>query len=187
MHIKNRRRYRAALRCVLMVFFTMVGFTHIVGAAQVGEYRLGPGDLIKIQVFGESDLTVQTRLPGSGKLSYPFLGEINVAGQTVRQLRNTIANGLAGKYVKNPDVQVYILEYRPVYITGEVKKPGGYPYVPGLTVIKAVSLAGGFTALASTRHMYLTRDGQTGEKRQEVELNSPVGPGDILSIDEGFF
>lgn len=187
MHIKNRRHYRAALHCVLMLLFTTVGFTHIAGAAEAGAYRLGPGDLIKIQVFGEDDLTVQTRLQGNGKLSYPFLGEINVAGQTVKQLRNTIANGLAGKYVKNPDVQVYILEYRLVYITGEVKKPGGYPYVPGLSVIKAVSLAGGFTALASTRHMYLTHDGQTGDKREKVELNSPVGPGDILSIDEGFF
>lgn len=186
MHIKNRRHYLTALRCVLLLFAT-VGFTYAASAAPGGAYRLGPGDLIKIQVFGEDDLTIQARLPGNGKLGYPLLGQINVAGQTVRQLRNTIANGLAGKYVKNPDVQVYILEYRPVYITGEVKKPGGYPYVPGLTVIKAVSLAGGFTALASTRHMYLTHEDQTGDQREKVKLNSRVGPGDILSIDEGFF
>lgn len=186
----RQQKYAAkqALLRLMAITLSIVGIAYTLSAtAQNGAYTLGPGDLIQIQVYGEDDLDVQTRVPGDGMLSYPFLGEFNVQGLTPHQLRNVIANGLADKYLKDPNVQVYVIEYRPVYITGEVKKPGGYPYVPGLTVHKAVSLAGGLTGLASTRNIFITREGQDAGEPEEAKLSTPVGPGDTLFIDEGFF
>jgi polysaccharide export outer membrane protein len=68
-----------------------------------------------------------------------------------------------------------------------VYKPGGYPYVPGLTVLKAVSLAGGFKDRASKRNMFVVRDGAANDARKRVELDTVIYPGDILTIEESFF
>ena len=150
-------------------------------------YVLGPGDQIQIQVYGEDDLTVKMRIEEHGTLSYPFLGDIKVSGLSVAALQRKIYNGLKGDYLVNPDVRVFILEYRPVYVNGQVRRPGGYPYVPGLTVQKAISLAGGMTDLASTRGLSLIREGDDKNKAVSVTMDSPVGPGDILVVEERFF
>ena len=151
------------------------------------EYILGPGDLLQIQVYGEQDLTVKVRIEEDGYLSYPFLGEIRVAGVSVDRLQRTIDTGLRGDYLINPDVRVYLLEYRPVYVNGQVRKPGGYAYVPGLTVQKAIALAGGFTDLASQRGLFVIREGGSGQTRQSADLNGRLRPGDTLIVEERFF
>lgn len=150
-------------------------------------YVLGPGDLIQIQVYGEEDLTVKVRIEEDGYLSYPFLGDIKVGGLPVDSLQKRIHDGLRGDYLVNPDVRVFILEYRPVYVNGQVRRPGGYAYVPGLTVQKAVALAGGLTDLASTRGLIVVREGDEKKQRISVNLDSPMGPGDILIVEERFF
>lgn len=150
-------------------------------------YVLGPGDKIQIQVHGEEDLTVQLRLEGNGYISYPFLGDIEAAGLTVDQLQKRIAEGLKGDYLVDPDVRVFVLEYRPVYVSGEVEKPGGYPYVPGLNVQKAVTLAGGFTDLASKSKIYIVHEGDPSSRRRQADLDTQVGPGDTVIVEEGFF
>lgn len=150
-------------------------------------YVLGPGDLIQIQVYGEEDLTVKLRIEERGILSYPFLGDIKVIGLSVEALQRKIYDGLKGDYLVNPDVRVFFLEYRPIYVNGQVRKPGGYPYVPGLTVQKAISLAGGMTDLASTRGLNIIREGDDKSKAVSVSMDSPVGPGDILVVEERFF
>jgi len=82
---------------------------------------------------------------------------------------------------------VQIDEYRPFYVNGMVEKPGGYPYQPGLTVRKAASLAGGFRERASLSKIYIIREEDPAQRPQKVELNTPVGPGDILTVEESFF
>ena len=159
----------------------------IANAASESEYKLGPGDLIQIQVYGEQDLTVKVRIEEDGFLSYPFLGEIRVAGLSVDRLQQTIDSGLRGDYLINPDVRVYLLEYRPVYVNGQVRKPGGYAYVPGLTVHKAIALAGGLTDLASQRGMFVIREGSSSQSRKEASPDMRLGPGDTLIIEERFF
>lgn len=156
-------------------------------AQDTQDYVLGPGDLIQIQVHNEEDLTVQVRLEEDGYLSYPFLGNLRVSGVAVSELQNRIADGLRGDYLLNPDVRVYVIEYRPVYVNGEVRSPGGYPYVPGLTVQKAIALAGGLTDLASKRKMYRVAENNQNAGRQQVGLDSRINPGDTLIIEEGFF
>jgi len=149
------------------------------------DYILGPGDLIKIQVHGEEDLSVELRLQGDGYISYPFLGEVKASGISVSALQTRIHDGLEGDYLINPDVRVYVLEYRLIYVNGEVKKPGGYNFVPGLNVQKAIALAGGFTALASKGKIYLVAE-DSGERRK-ADINTSVDPGDTIVVEEGFF
>lgn len=151
------------------------------------DYRLGVGDLVRVRVHGEEDLTLETRLDGKGTITYPFLGEIRSVGLTVRELERQIASGLRGGYLVSPEVQVIVLEYRPFYVNGEVKRPGGYPYTPGLTVQKAVSLAGGMTHLASENKIYIIREKSPGGKREAIRLDGNILPGDTLVVEEGLF
>lgn len=148
---------------------------------------MGVADLMRVQVHGEDDLTIETRLDEKGTVTYPFLGEIRAVGLTVRELESRISAGLKAGYLLNPEVRVQVLEYRPIYVNGEVKKPGGYPYVPGLTVQKAVSLAGGMTHLASKNKIYVIREKSTGGKREGIHLDGTVLPGDTLVVEEGLF
>jgi polysaccharide biosynthesis/export protein VpsN len=154
----------------------------------LSRYRLGSGDVISISVLGEDDLKRdRVRLTDAGTIQFPVLGEIRVKGMTIGELEQRIIAGLKGRYLLDPKVTVGIDEYRPFFINGEVYRPGGYPFVPGLTVLKAVSLAGGFKERASKSKIYVIRDDDATHKRERVELNAPVFPGDILTIEESFF
>jgi len=155
----------------------------------LSRYRLGSGDVISIYVLGEDDLKREkVRLTDAGTIQYPVLGEIRLKGLTTGELEQKITSGLLkAEYLKQPKVTVSIDEYRPFFINGEVSRPGGYPYVPGLTVLKAVSIAGGFKDRASKTNMFVVRDGAANQERKKVELDTPIYPGDILTIEESFF
>jgi len=154
----------------------------------VSNYRLGSGDVITIEVLGEEDLKRERiRLSDAATISYPILGEIRLSGKTVGELERIIRDGLRGRYLVNPQVTVTINQYRDFYINGQVNRPGGYPYVPGLTVIKAVSIAGGFSERASQDKVYVVREDDPAQKRTKVGLNVAVYPGDIVTVEESFF
>jgi polysaccharide export outer membrane protein len=139
-------------------------------------YRLGAGDILTIRVYGEDDLTREKqRLPDSGVLSFPF-GDVCALGLTVSDLENKIT-----------EVSVSIEEYRPFFIYGQVEKPGGYSFQSGLNVRKAVSIAGGFKERASQSKIYVVREGDAGNAANKVDLNSPVWPGDTVTVEESFF
>jgi polysaccharide export outer membrane protein len=151
-------------------------------------YKLAAGDIITIRVFGEDDLSRdKIRVSDGGTIPYPALGELKALGMTIGELEHTITTGLKGGYLVNPRVSVHIEEYRPFYINGMVDKPGGYPYQPGLTVLKASSLAGGFKERASFSKISIIREGDPKSQRQKADLNSPVYPGDTVFVDESFF
>jgi protein involved in polysaccharide export with SLBB domain len=152
----------------------------------LSRYRLGSGDVVSISVVGEDDLKRErVRLNDAGTIQFPVVGEIRAKGMTIGDLESSITSTLKGRYLVNPKVVVNIEEYRPFFINGEVGKPGGYPYVPGLTVLKAVTLAGGFKDRASKSKMFVVRDGES--KRQKAEMDNPIYPGDVLTIEESFF
>ena len=153
----------------------------------LSEYRLGSGDKIRIHVFGEDTLTVETLLSDAGTISYPFLGEIKVKGLTAGQLEKLITDGLKGPYLVDPKVNVSVLEYRPFYIHGEVQKSGGYPYQPGLTLRKAISLASGFTERAAEDKIYVIHEGDTAQAHQPMKMDDPVSPGDTITVEQSFF
>jgi protein involved in polysaccharide export with SLBB domain len=151
-------------------------------------YRLGAGDLLSVQVFGEPDLSfAEIRLTDAGTFSYPFLGEVRANGLTSAEVEETIKASLLGDYLINPKVTVRILEYRPFFVNGEVKKPGGYPFTPGLTLRKVIAIAGGFTERASRSKFYIIRDNDSKRKPVRSSLDSNIYPGDIVTVDDSFF
>ena len=152
-----------------------------------GRYVLGSGDKIHIQVFGEDDLTLEVRIGDSGKINYPFLGALKVTGMTESELEHHIMSGLKGDYLIDPQVRISVTEYRPFYINGEVKKPGGYPFQPGLTFRKAVSLGGGFTERASDDEVFVIRESSGRKEPIAMALDSSVYPGDIITVEQSFF
>ena len=144
--------------------------------------------MISIRVLGEDDLKREkVRLSDAGTLSFPVLGEIKVKGMTVGALEQYITKSLKGRYLLNPQVNVSIDEYRNFFVNGMVEKPGGYPFSPGLTVRKAISIAGGFRERASRDKINVIRDDDTTQTPKRVDLNATVQPGDILTIEESFF
>ncbi|MEW5009166.1 MAG: polysaccharide biosynthesis/export family protein [Cycloclasticus sp.] len=151
------------------------------------EYLLGPGDLLSIHVFEEEELSLELRLSDRGTIAYPFLGEIKTQGLRLADLNRLIKQGLADGYLVNPVVSITIIEYRQFYINGEVEKPGGYAYLPGLTVQKAVAIAGGFTERASKEKITVVRDGAENEVPRQLSISSAVRPGDVVTIEESFF
>jgi len=154
----------------------------------ISNYRLGSGDVISIQVLGEEDLKRERiRLSDAATISYPILGEIKLFGKTVAELEALIRDGLKGRYLVNPQVTVTINEYRNFFINGQVEKPGGYPFIPGLTVRKAVSLAGGFKERASKDKIFVIRDDDRSQTAKRVDQNAAVSPGDIITVEESFF
>lgn len=169
---------KALRRVIALVFSLVVGELH-------AAYQLDVGDAVKIQVFGEPDLTLEISLDETGTFDYPFVGRIYAIGRTVDQLESIIDSGLRGDYLVDPEVNVSVNRYRNFFIKGEVKRPGGYPYQPGLTVVQAVTLAGGFTERASKDKLLVQRKGQTDIYR--VRANSALGPGDILTVEQSLF
>lgn len=167
---------------------TLLIFCSVVKAesSALSDYRLGSGDLLSIQVFGEEDLSMEIRLSDAGTIAYPFLGELRILNLTIGNLSSMIEEGLADGYLLDPQVSITVKEYRQFFINGEVKEPGGYPYQPGLSLQKAVALAGGFTERASKSKLFVSHDGETSDPSL-VKLNTQIKPGDIITIEQSFF
>jgi polysaccharide export outer membrane protein len=156
------------------------------GAA--GAYHLGPGDQVRIITLGEDRLTGEFRVNDSGAIALPLLGTIPAAGLTTAELEQAIGAGLVrAQLIRDPSVAVEVTAYRPIFVLGEVNKPGQYPYQPGMTVVTAVAVAGGFTYRAVEDRAAIVRsvDGKAVEGR--AERQTYVQPGDVITIYERRF
>ena len=150
-------------------------------------YVIGAGDKIQISVYGESDLSIdELYISNSGKFEYPYLGQLSALNKTPESLKNEIINGLKGDYLISPKLLLIVVGFRSIYVNGEVKQPGGYEYQPGLTVDKAIALAGGFTDRAAKDKVYITQSGSE-EIKNKVRLSKKIMPGDIIVIEQSFF
>lgn len=159
----------------------------VVSPTRLSDYRLGPGDRVLVTVFNEKDLSMEIRLSDAGSFLYPFVGEIVAKGMTIGDLQLMLAGKLSDGYLVEPKVYVSILEYRPFFVNGEVTKPGGYAYQAGLTVRKAISLAGGLTARASISKIFVIHEDDPSGIPMPASLNDVLRPGDIVTIDQSFF
>lgn len=173
-------------------FLTLAIFWSVCACAQEGnlsmsQYQLGSGDRINISVFGQDDLSMEIRLPDVGTINYPFLGELKLVGMTAAEVESLIYEGLLGDYLVNPSVSVSIIEYRPFFIDGEVKRPGGYPYQPGLSVNKAAALAGGYTERANRDKITIVRETDGQQFEFSVSVTDMIQPGDIVTVNQRFF
>lgn len=149
------------------------------------EYLLDAGDEIQIQVYQEADLTMKVRLDRSGVINYPYLGQIEVRGKSAAQLQAEIDAGLRGDVLVQPSVSVSITTYRNFYIGGEIRRPGGYAFEPGLTIRQALNLAGGMTEFGSTARIEIQREGAA--EALAADLDSRVRPGDTITVRDGLF
>lgn len=160
----------------------------VVHAEGSSQYGLASGDVIRINVFGEKDLSFdELRLTDAGTFSYPFIGEVQAKGKTAAEIEQMIVDKLKGDYLVDPRISVSVLKYREFFISGEVKEPGGYPFQPGLTLRRAVALAGGFTERASANRITIIRDQDSRRTPEAASLDTMVMPGDTITIDQGFF
>lgn len=134
--------------CAVSLATMLAAMPLCAAAAERAPYRLAPGDILQIGVFGVADFGRRVTVNVDGDISVPFLGEVEAEGLTIRDLRQSLGDRLTkdGR-IEAADVTVELLEYRPFYIAGDVSRPGAVPYRPGLTVRHAVALAGGFDAL----------------------------------------
>jgi len=172
---------------IVLTLVTLV-FCQLIYAQGDGQYQLASGDVVRITVFGEADLSFdEIRLNDAGTFSYPFIGQVRARGNTPTQIEDLIASKLKDGYLIDPRVTVSVVTYREFYITGEVKKPGGYPYQPGLTLERAIALAGGLTERASTNRVTIMRGNGTTRNAQKAELATAILPGDSINIEQGFF
>ena len=163
---------------VLIILFTAgrAGAENALLKNSLPDYVLGTGDMVRIQVYNEEDLYLESRV-----------SELKVSGLTPGQLENRINLRLKGDYLINPKVSVDILEYRQFYVNGEVKQPGGFPFQPGITVRKAISVAGGFKERASREKINIIHDTDPTARPTPIRLDDFIRPGDIITVEESFF
>ena len=154
---------------------------------EIPVYTLGAGDRVKVSVFAESDLSGEFEIGGDGTIVVPLIGNIPATGLSLRQLEQEITRKLLDGYLQKPRVNVEVVNYRSFYILGEVKRPGSYSYVSGMTVLNAVVLGGGFIYRAQKRRMTITRGDDNDEKNRRVKLEDVVLPGDIIRVPKRFF
>ena len=153
-----------------------------------GAYRLGAGDEIRVAVFGQKQLSARYRIGADGHIAMPLLKPINAAGLTPDALAQRIAAQLTrAGLLADPAVAVEIRRYRPFYILGEVNRPGAYPFQPGMTVLTAVSIAGGFTDRAAESRFLVIRTVDNRAHRYRARAASKVAPGDVIKVRERHF
>lgn len=168
------------------IFFAASSFAQDPVPAKDGEsYKLGAGDRLKVTVFGEDSLSGEFEIDGQGAVALPLIGNVSAGGNDVRAVEQVVANKLKDGYLVNPRVSIEVLNFRPFFILGEVKNPGSYPYVNGLTVLNAVALAGGFTHRARTDTVMIKHG--NSQKEFEAGEDSKVMPGDAIRVTERFF
>jgi len=150
-------------------------------------YTLGPGDKLRVVVFGQDGISNTYIVDAGGNISLPLIGSVAARGITTRQLSARIAERLKQGYVREPHVTVEVESYRPFFILGEVTTPGQYPYVADMTVEKAIAIAGGFAPRAYKATVELTRSAPGDQSKSEVPLTYPLRPGDTVMVKERWF
>lgn len=169
----------------------------LTAGAAGGASTLGPGDLVEIRVFQETDLSGIFRVSPEGTVDYPLCGKVKLSGVTSSQAADALTACLKNGFLKNPQVSMYVREYnsKRIYVFGQVQKPGMFPYDENMSIIQAITLAGGFTQLAAKNDTNVTRLVAGQEKKIRVpvedigvgrEKNFLLEPGDIVYVPESF-
>jgi polysaccharide export outer membrane protein len=162
--------------------------------ATTNEYRIGAQDVLQIDVWKEPEITRTIPVRPDGKISLPLLNDVQAAGLTAMQLAGVIREGLT-KYLTNPQVTVTVttINSRRVFLTGEVSRTGALPLLPNMTVLQALSSAGGFTPFAKMKDIYILRieNGQQTKypfhyrdvvKGKRPEENILLQPNDVIVV-----
>lgn len=158
---------------------------------------LGPGDVVEVRVYQEKELTGLYRVAGDGSFDFPLVGAVPAAGLSPSQLAALLTEKLKDGYLRDPQVSVFVKEHnsKKIFVLGEVSKPGTFPYEDQMTIVQAVTLAGGLKPLAAKNGVVLTRVVEGEEKKfvvpfEEIGLgrkpNVRLQPGDIVFVPESW-
>jgi polysaccharide biosynthesis/export protein len=152
------------------------------------DYHLGPGDQVRIIIFGEEQMTGEFRVNASGDVALPLVGNVHAAGLTPHQLERATAEALQNsRLLKKASVSAEVIHYRPIFMLGEVSRPGQYPYQPGMTVVTAIAVAGGFTYRAVDDIFSIVRTTSGSALEGRAERQTLVQPGDVITVYERHF
>ena len=158
---------------------------------------LGSGDVVEVRVYRQKELSGLFRVGSDGRFTYPMVGSVEAGGQTPSALAATLTTKLRDGYLRNPQVSVFVKEFnsKKVFVLGEVRKPGTFRFEDKMTIVQAITLAGGLKNLAAKDRLILTRVVQGEEKKFEVPFkeisqgrtsNVFLQPGDIVFVPESW-
>jgi polysaccharide biosynthesis/export protein len=157
-------------------------------AGEIGSgYLLDSGDKLRVVVFGQDGLSNSYLVDPAGNITMPLIGAVAARGISTPDLARAVGARLRNGFIREPHVAIEVETYRPFFILGEVTYPGQYPFVPNMTVETAVAIAGGFTPRAYRYDVKLTRHAGAQAYRAAVPLNTPMRPGDTITIEERWF
>lgn len=156
-------------------------------ASATAPHRFQGGEKIKINVFNEPSLSGDYDVDPNGMVSLPLAGTVRAVGLTQAQFEKELAQKFRSDYLRNPKVTVSILQFRPIYIVGEVEKQGEYPFKPGLNVLTAMAGAGGGTYRANRSYVLIQHYGENGMRQYPQQGGTMVLPGDLIKVPERYF
>jgi polysaccharide export outer membrane protein len=192
----------------LLVFLLVLGQIHCAGRSDNTKIKLapptesttlGPGDLFTMDIVGEKDLPRDYQVASDGTVDLPYLNAVKVAGLEPQEVARLIREQLAAKKIlTNPSVVVSVTQYnsKRVTVLGQVQKPGSFPLSPGITLVQAISQAGGFNAIAKRNNVVLIRKTKDGTQTVNVDVEAisdgeskdiPLQAGDQIYVNERIF
>jgi polysaccharide biosynthesis/export protein len=150
-------------------------------------YILDTGDKLRVFVYGQPNLSRLYTVDQIGNIAIPLIGSVRARGRTTVDLEHSIAAKLGREFVKDPQVTVDVAQNRPFFILGEVRLPGQYPFVSGMTIEQAIAIGGGYTERASQRSFRITRKLGALVDQIEAPADYTLCPGDTVFVYERFF
>lgn len=164
-------------------------------ASTTTSQTLGPGDVVEIRVTDQDALSGEYEVSEEGTIRFPWIEEVEVAGRSRGEIAEIIEQELADGWLRQPQVTVRVItrQNREVSVLGQVNEPGSYPYKERLTLVQAISLAGGMNPLAQAKKVKLIRETDQGTKTYEIDVREilesrradlPLEPGDIVFVPE---
>jgi polysaccharide export outer membrane protein len=150
------------------------------------QYRLAPGDRVKMTVFGQNNVTGEYSIDAAGTITIPLAaGPIRIKGLTAEKAARYIQEQLvAVNAFRDPRVSVELVSFAPVYVLGEVNRPGEFIYRPGMSLFSAVALAGGFTFRANQNRAFIRASDERIETDYKIKSDIAVMPGDVIRVPE---
>jgi polysaccharide biosynthesis/export protein len=156
-------------------------------ASAADPYTLAAGDRLRVIVFGQDTLSNAYSVDGAGRISMPLIGSVPVQGRTLQEVENEIAARLRKGFLREPRVSTEVEAFRPFFVLGEVNNAGQFPFVEAMTVRTAVAIAGGFGPRGYQGAVDLTRVVEGAPVTGRVALDTPLRPGDTITVRERIF
>jgi polysaccharide export outer membrane protein len=152
-------------------------------------YTLRPGDTVRIDVYDHEELSVEAaKLDGGGFVNLPYVGPTALDGLTLRAAEARVAARLSPDFVRNPVIGIALVEHAPIYVLGEVRRPGRFDYREGMTAREAIALARGYTARAPDFYLFVIRPQPDGPPKELwAEPDTPLLPGDGVHVPTSWF